>query len=342
MSLININNYERYVLDYLEGNLNPEMTAIMEQFLQDNPAINIEVENLFTYTVVKDDSVIYPDKESLKKGAIIPFKMIVGIAASFLALILITGYFMQENKPAKRFAGENPESVDSPTQNPQAENFHADNILKTDVAVTHSTSDSDNGMLQVQQMKKHPLPDDNMKVASPSGMTEKNRPVENKTYIQAVAQMPDEIPINSGTHTHNNGKIKEFTSPLKSGTQEKAHVAVASLKSIEVNQVNRHENDILKIKAPIIKPDFHNEKDIVQDVQNSKLMQNEKSSRIEEVLPFENVNLVDKIDSLQKAVNPYLEFAKANGLISETYGDKPISLKSIAQALIPESLMDKF
>ena len=34
---ININNYESFYIDFLEGNLSVEMKALFEQFLENNP-----------------------------------------------------------------------------------------------------------------------------------------------------------------------------------------------------------------------------------------------------------------------------------------------------------------
>ena len=65
MSIINRNNYEIYFLDYLEGNLNPELKQEMELFLLANPDLKEELDGLED-AVLPDDKIVFQAKQSLK------------------------------------------------------------------------------------------------------------------------------------------------------------------------------------------------------------------------------------------------------------------------------------
>ena len=95
---INKFNYEVFALDYLEGNLSPEMVEEMELFLKTHPAIESELSGMMEFVLLEaDERVVYENKEALlkpervvwlQKRWIRPLMM----AASF-ALLLMT-YFM--------------------------------------------------------------------------------------------------------------------------------------------------------------------------------------------------------------------------------------------------------
>lgn len=63
---INHSNIEAYLLDYLEGNLNPMLTAELMVFLTEHPEYEKSMPSLDFLLPVADHSK-YPDKESLKK-----------------------------------------------------------------------------------------------------------------------------------------------------------------------------------------------------------------------------------------------------------------------------------
>ncbi len=64
--MITSENYEIFVLDYLEGKLEPEMNLAFRLFLDGNPEIREEIESFEMVKLVSAD-VEYPDKESLKR-----------------------------------------------------------------------------------------------------------------------------------------------------------------------------------------------------------------------------------------------------------------------------------
>lgn len=69
MREINRNNYEEYMLDYLEGELSAAENCIVEAFLEEHPDIKEEIEGLGSLNLDPDTSE-YPDKLSLKKNLI--------------------------------------------------------------------------------------------------------------------------------------------------------------------------------------------------------------------------------------------------------------------------------
>lgn len=69
MSNINLNNYEAYLLDYVEQNLSPDMVAELMLFLEQNPEVKAELE-AFENVSLNTDGIMFHQKENLKKIAI--------------------------------------------------------------------------------------------------------------------------------------------------------------------------------------------------------------------------------------------------------------------------------
>lgn len=63
---INRQNYESYLVDYVEGSLAPEWIPQMEEFLKQNPDLMDEM-TLFAESKVKADATTFPDKQRLKQ-----------------------------------------------------------------------------------------------------------------------------------------------------------------------------------------------------------------------------------------------------------------------------------
>jgi hypothetical protein len=66
MSLITRNNYEAYMLDYVEENLSPELVAELMLFLENNSDLKEDFEGFEQFTL-KPDQPIFENKEKLKK-----------------------------------------------------------------------------------------------------------------------------------------------------------------------------------------------------------------------------------------------------------------------------------
>lgn len=66
---IDINNYEAFLLDYEEGNLNSTEIAALEMFISENPQLNISLENeVLPFKVEPTDSASYNYKNLLKEN----------------------------------------------------------------------------------------------------------------------------------------------------------------------------------------------------------------------------------------------------------------------------------
>lgn len=64
---ININNYEEWMIDYIEGNLSAAQEKELNEFLVFHPELKAELE-LFSATKLQPDMhVVFADKNSLKK-----------------------------------------------------------------------------------------------------------------------------------------------------------------------------------------------------------------------------------------------------------------------------------
>lgn len=68
MSRINLNNYEAWLLDYSEGNLSAEDIAELVLFMQVNPELEIDLNDMIFPAVAGDDKLRLEDKSFLYKG----------------------------------------------------------------------------------------------------------------------------------------------------------------------------------------------------------------------------------------------------------------------------------
>lgn len=66
---ININNYEEFALDYIDGNLDEITLKYFEEFLNKNPEIKNEIEDLGDFTIEAPENT-FNDKFNLKKSGI--------------------------------------------------------------------------------------------------------------------------------------------------------------------------------------------------------------------------------------------------------------------------------
>lgn len=102
---INIDNYEAFLVDRMEGQLSPEDAAELELFLAENPALKEDAALYELTRLEPDPAIIFANKEALKheEGArIIPlFAAARWISAAAAVLVVFAGirYFQSAEQP---------------------------------------------------------------------------------------------------------------------------------------------------------------------------------------------------------------------------------------------------
>ncbi len=69
---ININNYESYVIDFLDGTLTPEDVKMFMEFLSDNPQIAADIDGL-NEARINPDTIVFEKKHELEKASVNPY-----------------------------------------------------------------------------------------------------------------------------------------------------------------------------------------------------------------------------------------------------------------------------
>ena len=65
-TLINIENYEAFLLDYMEGDLSTEDTVALQMFAAQHPHLNIDLNDL-EFVELNAEEISFNAKEDLKK-----------------------------------------------------------------------------------------------------------------------------------------------------------------------------------------------------------------------------------------------------------------------------------
>lgn len=109
---IDKHNYEEWMVDHLEGNLNPEQEVIFQNFLSAHPELKAELEMFNNTFLVADESVIYPDKNALKKketkiiGFNTYFRYASAVAAMLFLFITIRVMMMDHSTTGINYSAE--------------------------------------------------------------------------------------------------------------------------------------------------------------------------------------------------------------------------------------------
>ncbi|MDP2422874.1 MAG: hypothetical protein U1C46_02910 [Bacteroidales bacterium] len=74
--IINQYNYEAFFLDYLEGRLDKQQTATLELFLESNPGLKAELEDIEMIILNPDTTIHFAFKQQMKKHVIVPFSVV--------------------------------------------------------------------------------------------------------------------------------------------------------------------------------------------------------------------------------------------------------------------------
>lgn len=70
MNQITRNNYEAFLLDYMEQNLSPDVVAELMLFLEQNPDLQAELEEMQGFVMADAPKVVFENKQALKKNAL--------------------------------------------------------------------------------------------------------------------------------------------------------------------------------------------------------------------------------------------------------------------------------
>lgn len=343
-------NYEAFMLDFLEGNLSPEIEREMKAFLDAHPEIMDETSDILAYTVPADENISYPDKQALKKEALINGKSLLRIAAIALLLLLAAIAFMKispEYKKAKSYVqvntGEFIEGSSTSTEDlSQGKNTDKLKVADSETRETDIKDESHNLLIPPVNTGSDAPTDDQLALQS-----EKNTIAEKeKTFAQAnenpVVSISTSVLLESKESSlagknsiarHHKGASDDQGKGFKS-------IASASLKNGGEGTVNvilpGSAMELLEapegkrtIKAPSIalhKSELNKSTDVLDIGIN---LMHEDNRLLEKI--------AIKFDSLKSNINPYLQFAEANGLLPESYDNNFINFKNISRAFIPES-----
>ncbi len=113
---VNIENYESYLIDRVEGALSPSEEAELDAFLILHPEIREELELFEATRLTPDTSIVFHDKASLKKkdGVVIPL-FTAGkwlMAAAAVTVIFVGVRFMTISTPQQSGAAYQPATVE--------------------------------------------------------------------------------------------------------------------------------------------------------------------------------------------------------------------------------------
>ncbi len=135
-------NYEAFLLDRLEGNLDPLNEQLLVAFLEKNPDLNEHLEKTDLLYLSPDLNIIYPDKSSLKKRTLFVSlnKYLLRYASVAAVLcIAVLGFLYWQNRPVKNL----PASLESTTTN-SAKTYEKENINPAQVIAENTIKPSIN------------------------------------------------------------------------------------------------------------------------------------------------------------------------------------------------------
>ena len=122
---INLQNYEEWMVDYIEGNLTPAQERELQEFLVFHSELQKELEAFGMTKLVPDSSVVFPDKASLKREAsggrvftLFSWVKYTAAAAAVFTLFIGIRYFggAPEQSGIRQYAYEQP-AISAPQRN---------------------------------------------------------------------------------------------------------------------------------------------------------------------------------------------------------------------------------
>jgi hypothetical protein len=303
MKMRNINkiNYEQFAMDYLEGNLSGDLLQEMNTFLEKNPAIKKELDEMDLFYLEADESVVFEEKETLLQP--VPSRKIFFFIPIFLiASCLLVGmfisvlFFTNNNSFENKIAVEEKNSIE----------INEDNIINNDNKIIEKIKNNESLIPKKtieESIKKNNISNKSLPTNTPkkylndeqpiANNKEKNTPVyqekptvEKPKYISPIIP---EKPENQAIANNNNDKPEDKIEKYQP-IRETAMIAAINLEPVD---------DAFSIKIQL-------ESMIAV---TDKITEPKKQSRLARI-----------------------------GLIPSTEGRRKISFKTIKEALIPEGL----
>jgi hypothetical protein len=186
-SFINLNNYEQWLIMYVDDELNAEERAAVERFASAHPHVQQELE-LFQQTKLQPEEIVFPNTESLyrKEKAVSVISMQwwkVAVAAVLIISAGITLYPIfnkQSNKAITPDAIANKEQAPAPisTTSPSKDDQTA-SVLKEDKEQKAVTNPVDKHLREDSKKQEESAQENNQQLAY-------NAPIESVTDVQAT------------------------------------------------------------------------------------------------------------------------------------------------------------
>lgn len=162
---IDKHNYEEWMVDHLEGNLSPEQEVIFQNFLSAHPELHAELEMFNNTFLVADESVIYPDKNALKKketkiiGFNTYFRYASAVAAMLLLFIAIRVMMMDHSTTGINYSAEmeKPE-VNKSTTAVVTDTIEIKSSTQDEVIFLAENKKENNSGVQEKDLKKELVP----------------------------------------------------------------------------------------------------------------------------------------------------------------------------------------
>lgn len=179
---INRENYESWFLYYVEGSLSAGQISQVHQFIEQNPDLERELLSWQETVIQPDLSMVYHDKEDLKKRQrIIPLSWMItlGAVAALIAIVLLAIPLIQNAEVSGESVATAPAPQDMPFNSSAQDglsNTSSDVILKEENQIANNNeNDPVQPSMEVNQL---PKPDRQERAEQQKSFAQESGPVE--------------------------------------------------------------------------------------------------------------------------------------------------------------------
>ena len=233
LQTIQPDNYEEWLLLYIDNELTPAHRRTVEAFIAASPAAKSQLETFRNTVSQPEEKIVFAHKESLYRQEEQPRVIVItwrriAIAASLLLLFSVAGYFLLRDKqPEAGFANSDKPSkkitpiIETPKDKLPANNT-SETAAKNNVAIDPVKEE------QLAVTKEVKTPDLNEAANNPKKEVKDNRPIEETQQLATVEEKKDNnLPRpNFNPNVNNTGndpttEIAQLTRPVKEETLTK-------------------------------------------------------------------------------------------------------------------------